>query len=67
MSEQSSTPATDAGTTTAAGDGVTDEELTAQVGKQTDSDLKVEGTFEREGGGAASDTEAAKATGDELA
>jgi len=67
MSEQSSTPATDAGSTKAAGDGVSDAELTQQVGDQTDSDLKVEGTFEREGDGAASDTEAAKATGDELA
>ncbi len=67
MSEQSSTPATDAGTTTAAGDNVTDEELIDQVGKQTDSDLKVKGVFEREGDAAASDTEAAKATGAELA
>jgi len=48
MSEQSSTPATDAGSTKAAGDGVSDTELTEQVGEQTDSDLKVEGTFERE-------------------
>ncbi len=67
MSEQSSTPATAAGSTKAAGDGVSDTELTEQVAEQTDSDLKVEGTFEREGAGAASDTEAAKATGDELA
>ena len=64
MSEQ---PATSAGTTRAAGDGVDDQELTQQVAEQTDSDLEVEGAFEREADGAASETEAAKATGDELA
>jgi hypothetical protein len=65
MSEQS--PATSAGTTRPAGEGVGDEELTEQVAEQTDSNLEVEGAFEREAGGAASDTEAAKASGDELA
>ena len=64
MSEQ---PATRAGTTRAAGDGVDDQELESQVAEQTSSDLEVEGAFEREADGAASDTEAAKATGDELA
>jgi hypothetical protein len=64
MSEQ---PATDAGTTRAAGDGVDDQELESQVAEQTDSNLEVEGAFEREADGAASDTEAAKATGDDLA
>jgi hypothetical protein len=34
--------------------------------EQTSSDLEVEGAFEREADGAATDTEAAKATGDEL-
>ncbi len=63
MSEQ---PATDAGTTRPAGEGVDDETLTEQVGEQTDSNLEVEGAFERESDGAASDTEAAKASGDEL-
>ena len=63
MSEQ---PATSAGTTKPAGEGVGDEELTEQVAEQTSSDLEVEGAFERESGGAASDTEAAKASGDEL-
>jgi hypothetical protein len=78
MSQQSNTPAdtpgtttpapaTGAGTTKAAGEGVSDQELTDQVGEQTDNDLRVEGAFEREHAGAASDTEAAKATGDELA
>ena len=63
MSEQ---PATSAGTTKPAGEGVDDQELTEQVADQTSSDLEVEGAFERESGGAASETEAAKASGDEL-
>ena len=63
MSEQ---PATDAGTTKPAGEGVSDEQLSEQVGDQTSSDLEVEETFEREKDGTATDTEAAKATGDEL-
>ncbi len=64
MSEQ---PATSAGTTKPAGEGVSDEELAKQVGEQTTSDLEVEGAFERESEGAATDTEIAKASGDELA
>ena len=63
MSEQ---PATSAGTTRPAGEGISDEELEKQVGNQTTSDLEVEGAFEREADGAATDTEIAKATGDEL-
>lgn len=63
MSEQ---PATSAGTTKPAGEGVSDEELTQQVAEQTTSDLEVEGAFEREADGAATDTEIAKASGDEL-
>ena len=64
MSEQ---PATSAGTTRPAGEGVGDEELTEQVADQTSSDLEVEGAIERETDGAATETEAAKASGDELA
>lgn len=64
MSEQ---PATSAGRTEPAGKGVDDQELSEQVAEQTDSNLEVEGAFEREHDGAATDTEAAKATGDELA
>ena len=64
MSEQ---PATSAGTTRAAGDGVDDQELESQVAEQTDSNLEVEGAFERETDGAATDTEIAKASGDDLA
>ena len=64
MSEQ---PATNAGTTRPAGEGVDDSELAEQVGEQTSSDLQAEDVFEREADGAATDTEAAKAEGDELA
>ena len=64
MSEQ---PATSAGTTRSAGEGVDDQELASQVAEQTDSDLEVEGAFQREADGAASDVEVAKATGDDLA
>ncbi len=56
MSEQ---PATSAGTTRPAGDGVSDEEMSSEVAEQTSSDLKVEEAFEQEADGAASDTEAA--------
>ena len=63
MSEQ---PATSAGTTKPAGEGVGDDELAAQVAEQTSSDLEVEEAFERERDGATSDTEIAKASGDEL-
>lgn len=63
MSEQ---PATNAGTTSAAGEGVDDSKMAEQVADQTDSNLEVEETFEREADGTATDTEAAKASGDEL-
>ncbi len=63
MTEQ---PATDAGTTQPAGEGVDDKELAAQVADQTSSDLEAEGAFEREADGAATDTEVAKADADEL-
>ena len=63
MSEQ---PATSAGTTSAAGEGLSDDELEQEVAEQTSSDLDVEGAFEREQDGAATDTEIAKASGDEL-
>ena len=67
MSEQpAESPATSAGTTRPAGEGVGDAELTEQVAESTDSNLEVEETFERESDGTATDTEAAKASGDEL-
>lgn len=63
----SETPATSAGTTRPAGEGVDDQELEEQVADQTDSNLETEGAFEREADGAATDTEIAKADADELA
>jgi hypothetical protein len=63
MSEQ---PATDAGTTQPAGEGVDDSTLAEQVGEQTSSDLEASDVFERESDGAATETEAAKADGSEL-
>ena len=54
------TPATEAGETHPAGEGVSDRELTEQVAEQTSNDLAVEEVFEREADGASSDTEAAK-------
>ena len=68
MSEQpSTTPATERGTTTTAGEGVGDEEFSKTVAEQTSSDLKAEDVFERETDGAVNDKEAAKETGDDLA
>jgi hypothetical protein len=57
MSEQ---PATSAGTTRPAGEGVSDEEMSSEVAEQTSSDLAVEDAFERESDGATSDREAAE-------
>jgi hypothetical protein len=55
------------GKTTAAGEDVPDQEFSSEVAEQTDSDLQVEGAFERESQHSASDTEIAKASADELA
>ena len=63
MSEQ---PATSAGTTRPAGEGVDDQEFSSEVSDQTSSDLKTEQVFENEQDGTYTDTEAAKADGDEL-
>lgn len=54
------------GETRPAGEGVSDEEMAREVAGQTSPDLKADDVFEREGDGAAGDTEAAKATPDEL-
>ena len=54
------TPATDAGTTKPAGEGVDDAEMSKEVAEQTSNDLAVEETFEQEADGAKSDGEAAK-------
>jgi large subunit ribosomal protein L4 len=60
----SETPATDAGTTKPAGEGVSDEQAKAEVAEQTSPDLKAEEAFEKAAG---KDTEAPaeQALGDE--
>ena len=63
MSEQ---PATSAGTTRPAGEGVDDQEFTSEVGDQTSSDLKTEQVFENESESTYTETEVAKADADEL-
>ncbi|MDP9116751.1 MAG: hypothetical protein M3O28_05735 [Actinomycetota bacterium] len=50
-----------------AGEGLSDDEMAEQVAGQTSSDLKHADVFEREADGTTTDTEAAKATADELA
>ncbi len=55
------------GKTTEAGAGLSDDEMADQVADQTSSDLREADVFKRESDGAATDTEAAKASGDELA
>lgn len=50
-----------------AGDGVSDQDFADQVAEQTSSDRKHADVFEREADGAATDTEASKASADELA
>jgi hypothetical protein len=50
-----------------AGAGLSDEEFAEQVAEQTSSDRKYADVFEREADGATTDTEAAKASADELA
>ena len=50
-----------------AGDGVSDDEMVEQVLDQTSSDLKVEDLFEAEADHASTETEAAKADGNEVA
>ena len=55
------------GTTVPAGEGLSDEEMARHVAAQTDSEHQQADVFEREADGATSDTEAAKADGDELA
>jgi hypothetical protein len=58
--------ATNAGTTEPAGAGVDDQEFREEVADNTSKDLKAEDVFEQEKGGASTDTEAAKASADEL-
>ena len=55
------------GSVHAAGHGLSDDELAQQVADQTPSEERYADVFKREADGAATETEAAKATGDELA
>jgi protease I len=57
------TPATDAGATKPAGEGVDDAELSREVAEQTSNDLAVEEAFTRESDGTDAGTEAAKNLG----
>jgi hypothetical protein len=67
MSETTSDQtATDAGTTSAAGEGVSDEEAVSEVAEQTSPDLKAEAFFKREADGAVTDAPADQATADQL-
>jgi len=59
-SELAAAPATDAGETRPAGEGVSDEEMAEQVQSQTDPNLEVEPVFEAEADGASDDGEAAE-------
>jgi large subunit ribosomal protein L4 len=59
-SELTAAPATDAGETKPAGEGVSDEEMAEQVESQTDPNLEVEPVFEAEADGASDDGEAAE-------
>ena len=64
VSEQ---PATSAGTTGAAGEGVDDAEMAREVEEQTAPDREAEPVFEAQAEGAKTDTETAKASDAELA
>ena len=50
-----------------AGEGLSDQEMADQVAEQTPSEERYEDVFKREADGTTTDTEAAKASGDELA
>ena len=63
MSEQ---PATSAGTTRPAGEGVDDQEMASEVADATSSDLKTQQVFENEKESTYSDHEAAKSSAEEL-
>ena len=56
----------ESGDTKPAGEGVSDEEMVEQVSDQTSSDMKWADVSKREEDGAATETELAKADGDEL-
>ena len=55
------------GDTEKAGENLSDEEMADQVSSQTSSELREADVFKREADGTSTDTEAAKASGEELA
>jgi hypothetical protein len=55
------------GTTRPAGEGLTDEEVAAEVSEQTSSDLKNEDVFKREADGTSTDAPAEEMSADDLA
>lgn len=57
---------TDDKNTKPAGEGISDDEMLKEVGEQTSSDLKYADVFKREADGTTTDTEAAKASADEV-
>lgn len=50
-----------------AGEGLSDEEMAQQVADQAPAEERYKDVFEREADGTTTDTEIAKATGDEIA
>ncbi len=56
----------ESGDTRPAGEGLSDEQMVEQVSEQTSSDIKWADVSKREADGATTDTELAKADGDEL-
>jgi hypothetical protein len=50
-----------------AGEGLSDQEMAEQVAEQTPSEERYADVFKREADGATTETEAAKASGEELA
>ena len=66
QTDETTTPATSAGTTSAAGEGVDDQELAREVADQTSSDLQVDQVFENEAQSTYTDHEVQQAAADEL-
>jgi hypothetical protein len=60
------TPATDAGTTKPAGEGLSDEQMSQTVAEQTSPDLDAEDVFEREADGTETDAPVSEAGADDL-
>jgi hypothetical protein len=61
-----SEPATNKGTTTTAGDGVSDKKFAQEVSSETDPNLEAEDVFKRESKGTSTDESAASESADDL-